>query len=126
MKITSAFVLCLVGVADGWVLSPRRACIKRRIKKSIVKKGLIGASAAAIGGAALVTTGAVGAVVYNQINNREVYKPATGSMSEYLILSSMHTLYTYINIISYHHFPSITINSQSSSTHYWWIFRAWT
>ena len=92
MKVTSAFLLCLAGVANGWVLSPRRACIKRRIKKSIVKK--VGASAAAVGGAALVTTGAVaitGAVVYNQINNREVYEPAVGSMSEYLILSSMHT-----------------------------------
>ena len=124
MKITSAFLLCLVGAANGWVLSPRRACIKRRIKKSIVKKGLLISisSAAAVG----VTTAVGAAVVYNQINNREVYEPATGSMSEYLILSSMHTLYTYINIISYHHFPSITINRQSSSAHYWWIFRAWS
>ena len=100
MKITSAFLLCLVGAANGWVLSPRRACIKRRIKKSIVKKGLLISisSAAAVG----VTTAVGAAVVYNQINNREVYEPATGSMSEYFIVlctHDMHDMHTYVSYI---------------------------
>mmetsp|Transcript_2510 Transcript_2510/g.5330 ORF Transcript_2510/g.5330 Transcript_2510/m.5330 type:complete len:462 (-) Transcript_2510:35-1420(-) len=95
MKITSAIILCLFGSANGWaVCSPKtiiRKSIKRSIKRSIkksFKKGFI-VGAATAGGAAVVAGPALAvgaAVAYNQINNREVYEPAPGSMLNQVVL----------------------------------------
>ena len=83
MKIISALIICLVGgMANGWVLSPRRIVKKSLIKKNIIKTAVIGG--ALIGGAAVATAGA--AVVLNQINNGEVYEPAPGTMHDQVVV----------------------------------------
>lgn len=91
MKINIILCLGAAAVVDGWsVCSP-----KRIIKQRLLKKGLlVGAAAGAVvAGTAVTAAGA--ALVYNQLNNSEVYEPAAGSMSKCLHTHDMHR-YLYI------------------------------
>ncbi|KAL7554628.1 hypothetical protein ACHAWF_018130 [Thalassiosira exigua] len=84
MKVT--LLLCLAGAANGWsVCSPKRI-IRRSIKKGLIA-GAAAGGAAVVAGTAATAAGAVGAaVVFNQINNRDVFEPAPGSMSDRVVL----------------------------------------
>ena len=91
---TKSILLCLgaAAVVDGWsVCSPT----KRIIQKRLLKKGLLvgAATGAVVAGTAVTAAGA--AVAYNQLNNREVYEPAAGSMSKCLHTYDTHR-YLYI------------------------------
>lgn len=94
MKINIILCLGAAAVVDGWsVCSP-----KRIIKQRLLKKGLlVGAAAGAVvAGTAVTAAGA--ALVYNQLNNSEVYEPAAGSMSK--CLHTYDAMHRYLYIVS--------------------------